>query len=172
MPETEPEPRQDQAAHLLAENPLLATLPHCGECGSPVRWMTPAELRDIDREVYRGVTAGLPPEVVAGSDVWWCPGCGGVGIRTDENDTEADTQGAVDGDNRCTDCGTEVEWHDPAHVATIDKDAYLHARRTYGAAALLDGEAAVCPGCGRITFVPDQDVPGVPGRHQTSGTQE
>lgn len=146
-----------EAARLLGENPLLATMPQCGECGSAVRWMSPAELRDLDRGVYRGVTAGLPPEVVAGSDVWWCPGCGGVGIRTYEDEAAVDTPGAVDEDDRCTDCGTEVEWYDPAHVATIDRDAYLLAKRTYGAAALLDGEAAVCPGCGRITFVPAED---------------
>lgn len=151
-------------ADVLADHPMLATMPHCGSCGGSIRWMLPAELKDIDREAFRKVTAGLAPEVVERSDVWWCPTCGAVGIeddpyatdvRTDEEDLDA-----VDLDDRCTDCRTEVEWYDPAHVATIDKDVYMLAKRAFGAADLLGGDAAVCPGCGRITFFPAQDIDG------------
>lgn len=150
-----PEPEPLDPA-VLAEHPLYAAMPQCGVCGTAVRWMTPAELREVDPEAYRGVTGGVHPDVVARADVWWCPGCGGVGIRTyeGEEDPGVEERGAVDADDRCTACGVEVEWYDPAYVATIDKDAYLAAKRRYGVAALLEGDVTVCPGCGRITFFP------------------
>lgn len=161
-----PAPAPTGAAGVLAGHPILEAMPHCGECGSPIHWMQPHELREIDPEAYRGVVAGLAPTVVDNADVWWCPGCGGVGIQpyedapgaTAESGAEAVDTGPIDEDDRCADCGTEVEWYDPAYIATIDKDAYMEAKRTYGSAALLEGDAAVCPGCGRITFFPqDQD---------------
>ncbi|SDB80442.1 hypothetical protein GA0111570_102232 [Raineyella antarctica] len=150
----------NEALDVLATHPMLATMPHCGSCGSPVRWMLPEELKDADREAYRKVIAGLAPEVVERSDVWWCPACGAVGIEDHGDDpyaAEDEAFDSIDLDDRCVDCGTEVEWYDPAYVATIDKDAYMQAKRLFGAADLLDGEAAVCPGCGRITFFPYQE---------------
>lgn len=58
----------------------------------------------------------------------------------------------------CEACGDQVDWMDPARVATIDKVVYMQAKKQHGAAALLAGDAEVCRGCGRITFYPDFDA--------------
>lgn len=57
----------------------------------------------------------------------------------------------------CESCGAQVDWVDPAQVASIDKVVYMQAKKEHGAAALLAGDAEVCRGCGRITFYPDWD---------------
>ncbi|QGF23249.1 hypothetical protein [Raineyella fluvialis] len=148
----------ERSSAVLAGHPILSTMPHCGACGGSIRWMLPKELKDVDREAYRKVTAGIAPDVVERSDVWWCPSCGAVGIEDYWDDPFMDEEDldAVDLDDRCTACGTEVEWYDPAHVATIDKGMYMQAKRLFGAADLLGGEAAICPECGRITFFPQE----------------
>ena len=164
--------RQARQSAALPQNRLLAHAGStCPECGSPIEWFRASELQQYDPALFREFEDFFGPDAVQLADAWICTTCDAFGIVPDEGGgapydeeileiyEEEVLDLAIDlEDSVCKECGGTVDWLDPAQVASIDKAAYMQAKKQFGAAALLDGDAAVCRNCGTITFYPDWDA--------------
>lgn len=136
----------------IPDSPLLQTVrKSCDECGGPIRWVRVSELERLRPGGYTGFANAYGEEELHPS-AWVCLQCENFGVFGAEQ-FGGDWSGLVSGDS-CPDCDGELEWVDPASVAARDREVYLDAKRRYGAASLLDGEASVCSGCSRTEFYP------------------
>lgn len=165
--------RQARQSAALSQNRLLAHAGStCTECGAPIEWFRAIELKQYDPALFREFEEFFGPDQVQQADAWICTNCDAFGIVPDEDDgglpydeefLEIYDEEILDlandlEDSVCRECGGTVDWLDPAQVASIDKATYMQAKKEFGAAALLDGDAAVCRSCGTITFYPDWDA--------------
>ena len=168
--------RQRRRARQSAALPQSRLLAHAGstciDCGAAIEWFRAIELRTYDPALFREFEEFFGPDAVQQADAWICTTCDAFGIVPDEDDgsvpheekfLEIYEEEILDlptdlEDLVCKDCGGTVDWLDPAQVASIDKAAYMQAKKQFGAAALLDGDAAVCRSCGTITFYPEWDA--------------
>lgn len=133
-------------------SPLLRTArTACDECGGPIRWVQVSELQRLRPEEHAVLAAFYDPQGLNDS-AWVCLQCDNFGVFGTEH-FEGDWSESAN-DDCCPECGGDLEWVDPASVAARDRQAYMLAKRTHGASALLDGEASVCSACSRIEFHP------------------
>lgn len=140
--------------------------PNCGSSGIVTEAEPPGghDLAPDDHDPHRLARADLDayaPETYGTASL---PALSGAdSFDLDPYDTgqyagEEDADAALAELETCESCGAEVDWLDPAQVASIDKVIYMQAKKQHGAGPLLAGDAEVCRGCGRITFYPDWDA--------------
>lgn len=139
----------------------------CNDCEGPVRWVIGAELEQVRPAAYAELVQVFGSEA-AQLSAWVCLECdtfglfGATNVFGDEfglfSGEEADNFETLHGSghvNWCSQCGNQLEWVDPARIATIDRDCYLAAKRKYGATATLEGSAGICGSCSHIEIHPD-----------------
>jgi hypothetical protein len=137
----------------LPESPLLRTACEvCSECGGAVRWVRAIELEGIRPNEYAELLRVWGP-LEQDAQAWVCLECNNFGVFC--NEVFGGDWSELDADlDACLDCQGGLEWVDPAVIATRDRERYMEAKRRYGAAAVLEGAATVCRGCGQVVIHP------------------
>lgn len=135
----------------------------CDNCGGPVRWVGPDELRKVNPSAYAEAAEMLGAGGLMRGSAWTCLTCDNIGFTSEpEGDFDAiaqllGIQQPLNTDvEHCEKCGGQVDWIDPASVASIDRPAFVNARKRCGLDALLDGHASRCPECGQVRFYPHE----------------
>ncbi len=102
------------------------------------------------------------PALMRGS-AWVCMNCDNIGFTSEPEgdfDEIAQLQGmatpSIPDVDHCEKCGADVEWIDPASVGSLDREAFVEARKRHGLPVLLDGHASRCPNCSLIRFYPHE----------------
>lgn len=135
----------------------------CDNCGGPVRWVSPDELQKVNPIAYAEAVEVIGTDALMRGSAWACMNCDSIGFTSEpEGDFEAIEQmlgitlPSVPDVEHCETCGVQVDWIDPASVASIDRPAFVRARKQHGLDALLDGHASRCPECDRVRFYPHE----------------
>lgn len=131
---------------------------NCSVCGGQIRWVLLPELErlrpDIAKDLHEFYGGSLSPD----AEAWVCLECDNAGVFgprevggdwADLGLTEADLETP-----RCTDCGGDLDWIDPAKIAALDRQKYLDAKNAHGVLAVLAGTASVCRECARVEIHP------------------
>lgn len=131
----------------------------CDNCGGPVRWVSPAELRKVNPAAYAEAVEVIGQPALMRGNAWVCLDCDNIGFTSQPaGDFGAIAQlpgmsyPSIPDVDHCEKCGTVVDWIDPASVASLDRRAFVEARKRHGLPALLDGHASRCPKCKLIRF--------------------
>ncbi len=135
----------------------------CDNCGGPVRWVSPDELRKVNPSAHAEAAEVIGAADLMRGSAWACMNCDSIGFTSEpEGDFDAIAQllGVTRPPNadveHCEGCGVQVDWIDPASVASIDRPTFVRARKRHGLDALLSGHAARCPECGQVRFYPHE----------------
>lgn len=132
-------------------------------CGGPVRWVGPDELRKLNPSAHAEAAEMLGAGGLLLGSAWACLNCDNIGFTSEpEGDYDAIAQSLgiqqprIDDVEHCEKCAGQVDWIDPASVASIDRPVFVIARTRHGLDALLDGHASRCPECGQVRFYPHE----------------
>lgn len=144
------------------QHPDLATLlgrQVCDSCGGPVRWVSPDELGNVNPAAYAEAAEVIGQAALMRGNAWVCLNCDNVGFTSEpEGDFDAiaellgTSSSSIPDVDHCEKCGVALEWIDPASAASLDRQAFVEARKRHGLPALLDGHASRCPKCQLIRF--------------------
>lgn len=131
----------------------------CDSCGGPVRWVSPDELMNVNPQAYAEAIEVIGLAALMRGNAWVCMNCDNIGFTSEpEGNFDAIARlldmpsPSIPDVEHCDKCSSQVEWIDPATVATLDRKAFVEARKRYGLPALLDGHASTCPECKQIRF--------------------
>ncbi|MCW3157688.1 hypothetical protein [Micropruina sonneratiae] len=129
----------------------------CDNCGGPVRWVSPDELRKVNPTAYAEAAEVFGQAALMRGNAWICLNCDSIGFTSEPEGDFADVAQlpgmlSIPDVDHCEMCGIPVEWVDPASAASLDRRAFVEARKRHGLPALLDGHASICPECKLIRF--------------------
>lgn len=153
----------DQLEGLASDGPPADRLvgharKNCSVCGGQIRWVSLPELERLRPDMVREFREFYGGSLSTNAEAWVCLKCDNAGVFgprevgghwADLGLTEADLVAA-----RCADCGGDLDWIDPAKVATLDRQKYLDAKNAHGVLAVLEGTASVCCECARAEIHP------------------
>lgn len=126
----------------------------CDYCESSVTWLDPADMEANDPQSFAEVVHrdGIDPsEIIMG---WECDECANFALIGDGFEVQW-----MDDPAQCGACGSyELDAHDPAQVAHLDRAWYLAAKKEMGAQVLLSGTVYRCRACGEFTWEPPAEV--------------
>lgn len=127
--------------------------PVCHSCGQPGRQVDYLELHAFDPEAFAELGDTFSMEEIF--TCCQCDACDRFGILVRRLDQGAAADDYFDPELYCGACGSyDVLVGDPAMAMRQDKASFLAARKEFGPAALLNGEAVWCQECGHIGYNP------------------
>lgn len=132
----------------------------CDNCGGSVRWVSPDELRKVNPAAYAEAAEVIGHAALMRGNAWVCLDCDNIGFTSEPESDFGAIAGlpgmspslSIPDVDHCEKCGMPVDWIDPASVASLDRRAFVEARKQHGLPALLDGHASRCPACKVIRF--------------------
>lgn len=135
----------------------------CDNCGGPVRWVSPDELKKANPAAYSEAAEVIGLAALMRGSAWVCMNCDSIGFTSEpEGDFDEIAQllgmpsPSIPNVAHCEKCGSTVEWIDPASVGSLDRKAFVEARKRHGLPALLGGHASRCLKCAFIRFYPHE----------------
>lgn len=134
--------------------------PVCHVCGQPARRVDYAELEKFDPVAFEDLRDNFTDDEIF--TCWICDSCDRFGFLIGHLDDDQDADYPDSGEDDyfdpelfCAACGSyDVLVGDPAMAMKQDRAGFLAARKEFGPAALLNGEAVWCQECGTIGYNP------------------
>lgn len=147
-------PAVDEDDEQACENPV------CHVCGKPARRVEYAVMEAFDAEAFDELHDNFTADEIF--TCWICDDCDRFGFLIGHLEPHQDAHldhGAEDDffdpDLFCSACGSyDVLVGDPAMAMKQDRAGFLAARKEFGPAALLNGEAIWCQDCDTIGYLP------------------